>query len=275
MAASTPAPQEPPGRSPAPAAPSVPSGPSGPGKGGAVVVGASSGIGAALVRRLAGEGWNVAALARRSGELERLARECQGLPGRVFVHVHDTRDVEQVPALFEQIGRQLGPIELGIYAAGVMPKVDRQSYDTAVDLDMLAINFGGCVAWCNVLAGYFRSQRSGLLIGISSIAGDRGRKPNPMYGATKAAMDHYLEALRNRLSEVGVHVCTIKPGYIDTPMTQGLQGLFWLISADEAARRILAAGRGGANVRYVPRRWWFVGTALKSIPSFLFRKLNF
>ncbi len=91
MAASTPAPQEPPGRSPAPAAPSVPSGPSGPGKGGAVVVGASSGIGAALVRRLAGEGWNVAALARRSGELERLARECQGLPGRVFVHVHDTR----------------------------------------------------------------------------------------------------------------------------------------------------------------------------------------
>lgn len=244
---------------------------------GAIVIGASSGIGAALVSRLTREGWNVAALARRSGELEQLAQECAkgGASGRVFVHVHDTRDVGSVPELLERIGRELGSIELAVYAAGVMPKVDRQSYDTAVDLDMLAINFSGCVAWGNALAGLFRSQRSGTLIGISSIAGDRGRKPNPMYGATKAAMDHYLEALRNRLAEFGVHVCTIKPGYIDTVMTRGLPGLFWLISADEAARRILKAARSGANTRYVPWRWGLVGFALKSIPSFLFRKLNF
>lgn len=247
----------------------------GAGRPGAIVIGASSGIGAALVRALAAEGLPVAAVARRSEELERLAASCRGLPGRVIVRVHDTRDAEAVPALFEELARELGGVELAVYAAAVMPKVDRHGYDTAVDLDMLAINFGGCVAWCNALAGFFQSQRSGTLIGISSIAGDRGRKPNPMYGATKAAMDHYLEALRNRLSEVGVHVCTIKPGYVDTRMTQGMQGLFWLISADEAARRILSAARGGANVRYVPRRWWFVGTVLKLIPSFVFRKLSF
>ncbi len=244
---------------------------------GAIVIGASSGIGAALVRRLAGEGWNVAALARRADQLEELARACSSanLPGRVFVHVHDTRDVEAVPELLERIAKEVGRIDLGVYSAAVMPKVDRQSYDTAVDLDMLAVNFSGCVAWGNALAGLFRSQRSGTLIGISSIAGDRGRKPNPMYGATKAAMDHYLEALRNRLAEFNVHVCTIKPGYIDTAMTQGMPGLFWLISADDAAGRILKAARSKANTRYVPWRWCLVGMALKSIPSFLFRKLNF
>lgn len=245
--------------------------------GGAIVIGASSGIGAALVRRLAAEGWSVAALARRGDELEALASACraEGSTGVVATYVHDTRDVAAVPDLLERIARELGRVDLAIYAAGVMPKIDRQTYDTALDLEMLAINFGGMVAWGNALAGLFRSQRSGILVGISSIAGDRGRKGNPMYGATKAAMDHYLEALRNRLSECGVHVCTIKPGYIDTAMTRGMKGLFWLISADEAARTILAAARRGANTRYVPWRWSLVGLVIRSIPSFVFRKLNF
>jgi hypothetical protein len=70
-------------------------------------------------------------------------------------------------------------------------------------------------------------------------------------------------------------VCTIKPGYIDTAMTRGMKGLFWLISADEAAATILSAARGGANVRYVPWRWKLVGLVIRSIPSFVFRKLNF
>jgi NAD(P)-dependent dehydrogenase (short-subunit alcohol dehydrogenase family) len=239
------------------------------------VIGASSGIGAALVRRLVSEGWSVAALARRADALADLARECAGGPGRVLVIAHDTRETADVDGLLERIARELGRVDLAVYAAGVMPKIDRQASDTALDLDMLAINFGGLVAWGNALAGLFRTQRSGILVGISSIAGDRGRKGNPMYGASKAAMDHYLEALRNRLAEFNVHVCTIKPGYIDTAMTRGMKGLFWLISADEAAATILSAARGGANVRYVPWRWKLVGLVIRSIPSFVFRKLNF
>jgi NAD(P)-dependent dehydrogenase (short-subunit alcohol dehydrogenase family) len=239
------------------------------------VIGASSGIGAALVRRLVSEGWSVAALARRADALADLARECAGGPGRVLVIAHDTRETADVDGLLERIARELGRVDLAVYAAGVMPKIDRQAYDTALDLDMLAINFGGLVAWGNALAGLFRTQRSGILVGISSIAGDRGRKGNPMYGASKAAMDHYLEALRNRLAEFNVHVCTIKPGYIDTAMTRGMKGLFWLISADEAAATILSAARGGANVRYVPWRWKLVGLVIRSIPSFVVRKLNF
>ena len=241
----------------------------------AIVVGASSGIGAALVRQLAAEGWRVVALARRAAALEGLAREAaeRGC-GEVSAVVHDVHESDAVPELFERLVRELEGLDLLIFAAGIMPTIGEDEYDTEKDLDILTVNVGGCVAWCNPAADLFRSQRSGTIIGISSIAGDRGRKGNPAYGTSKAAMDHYLEALRNRLGAFGVHVCTIKPGFVDTAMTKGMEGLFWLIGPDAVARRILRAARRRANVRYVPMRWWWVGTMIKLIPSFLFRRLS-
>ncbi len=89
-------------------------------------------------------------------------------------------------------------------------------------------------------------------------------------------MATYLEALRNRLAEARVHVLTVKPGFVDTDMTRGLDGLFWLISADDAARTILKAARNRFwNTRYVPLRWWAVGSVIRAIPSAIFRHLNF
>lgn len=241
----------------------------------AIVVGASSGIGAAIVRRLAAEGWSVSALARRAQALDELASEALASGrGEVRAVAHDVRDVDAVPELFERLVRDLGGLDLLVFAAGIMPEIGEAEFDTRKDLEILAINTGGCIAWCNPAADFMRSQRSGTIVGISSIAGDRGRKGNPAYGTSKAAMDHYLEALRNRLGTFGVHVCTIKPGYVDTAMTRGMEGLFWLIDADTAAQRILRAARRGANVRYVPMRWWWVGTVMKLIPSFLFRRVN-
>ena len=248
-----------------------------PPKGRAIVVGASSGIGAALVRRLSAEGWNVAALARRTDQLEGLAAECSAAapdaPPIVTLE-HDVQDTAAVPALFEQLARRLGGVDLVIYAAGIMSKIERHEYDTAKDLLLTRINFEGCIAWCNEAANLMRTQRHGTIVGISSIAGDRGRKGNPVYGASKAAMDHYLEALRNRLADAGVHVCTIKPGFVATAMTEGMEGLFWVITPDEAARTILRAVRRRANVRYVPWRWSCVGLVIRSIPSFIFKRLN-
>lgn len=249
-----------------------------PGERRAIVVGASSGIGAALVRRLVGEGYRVGALARRGEELEALRAELDSVAARtggaVVPRVHDVARAAEVPALFEELVRELGGLDLLIYAAGIMPQGPPDGYDTEQDLAQIAVNLGGCVAWCNEAARLLGSQRRGTIVGISSIAGDRGRKGNPVYCTTKAAMNTYLESLRNRLGERGVHVCTIKPGFIDTPMTAGLDGLFWLISADTAAARILRAARWRVNTRYVPMRWWLVGTALRLIPSFLFRRLN-
>jgi len=241
----------------------------------AVVVGASSGIGAALVRRLAAEGAQVAALARRAEELEALRAGAEDSAGDVSVYVHDVCDTAAAGALFEEVVRDLGGLDLMIYAAGIMPAVERDEYNTELDLAMLQVNVAGCAAWCNPTANLFSTQRSGTIVGISSIAGARGRKGNPMYGTTKAAMDHYLEALRNRLSDYGAHVCTIKPGYVATPMTEGVEGMFWVISADTAAERILRAARCRVNERYVPMRWGLVALVLRCIPSFLFKRLNF
>jgi len=244
----------------------------------AIVLGASSGMGAALVRQLAGEGYRVAALARSADKLDELRASCstaaEATGGEVLVRVHDVSDTDAVPALFEELVRELGGLDLVVFAAGIMPAVEPQEYDTEKDLAMVAVNLAGCIAWCNPAANYFRTQRWGTLVGISSVAGDRGRRGAPVYGTTKAAMNTYLESLRNRLSESGVHVVTIKPGFVDTRMTQGMDGLFWLISAEEAARQILVAARGRAQVRYVPRQWWVLLTVIRSIPSFLFRKLN-
>ena len=120
-----------------------------------------------------------------------------------------------------------------------------------------------------------RTQRSGALVGISSIYGNRGRKGNPAYGASKAAMDNWLEALRNRLAGEGVRVCTVKPGYLATRMNAGREGMFWVASPEQAAAAVLQAARTGTNVRYVLRRWRVVGTLLYFIPSFVFRRLEF
>jgi len=262
--------------SPAPAAPALRGIPAD--KRHAIVIGASSGMGAALVRQLAREGYSVAALARREDQLNELSAACtedaERTGGRVITRVHDVTDTAAIPALFEELVRELGGLDLVLFAAGIMPKHGPEEYDTESDLAMISVNLGGCIAWCNPTANYFRTQRSGTIVGISSVAGDRGRKANPVYGTTKAGMNHYLEALRNRLGESGVHVCTIKPGFIDTAMTQGLDGLMWLITAEQAAARILRAARSKANERYIPLRWFWVMTAIRSVPSFLFRKLN-
>ena len=240
----------------------------------AIVVGASSGMGAAVCRQLAREGYRVAALARRADQLEALAASVADAPGEILPRAHDVSDTAAVPALFEELVRELGGLDLFVFAAGIMPEVGPTEYDTDVDLKMLAINFGGCVAWTNPVAALFRTQRWGTIIGVSSVAGERGRKGNPMYGSTKAAMNHYLESLRNRLSEVGVHVCTIKPGFVETAMTEG-KDVFWLITAEAAASQILAAGRNRVNERFVPLRWGLVMFVIRNIPSFIFRRLNF
>lgn len=238
----------------------------------ALVVGASSGMGAAIVRELVRRGWRVAALARREPELAALRAECG--PERVLVRAHDVRRVDEVPALFEELVRELGGLELLVYAAGIMPRVGPQEFDSEKDREILLVNTLGAIAWCNPAAEYFQASRAGTIVGIGSIAGDRGRKGNPVYGASKAALKHYLEALRNRLSDFGVRVCTIQPGFVATPMTASLGPLPGIVSAEAAARTIVDYARRGSGVRYVPFKWLLVSLVIRNIPSFVFRRLT-
>jgi short-subunit dehydrogenase len=242
----------------------------------AIVVGASSGIGAALARRLAADGAKVALVARRREQLAALAAEIDRDTGRECARAfpHDVRERAEVEDLWEEIEAALGAVGALYYASGVMPDVARDEFDTDKDAEQLEINALGCMAWCNAAARRFQERKRGAIIGISSVAQDRGRTGRPGYGASKAAMDHYLEALRNRLWRHGVQVTTIRPGFVQTPMTADVQGMFWVISAEKAAAAIVAAVRRRKTVAYVPARWRAVMFVIRNIPSFVFRKLN-
>lgn len=239
----------------------------------AIVVGASSGLGAALVRQLASQRYHVAAVARREANLAAL-RDSVG-KDLVLPYVHDVTEYEQVPMLFDQITRDLGGLDLIIYCAAVQPPVALHEYNFEKDEAMVNTNFLGAVAWLNQAALRFERARAGHIVGISSIAGDRGRVGSPAYNASKAGLDTYLEALRNRLSRYGIVVTTIKPGFVDTDLLKNAPKTFWVVSPEEAAAKTLTAIRRRRQVAYVPSRWQFVSLAVRSVPSFIFRRLSF
>ncbi|GAB4470258.1 MAG: SDR family NAD(P)-dependent oxidoreductase [Armatimonadaceae bacterium] len=244
----------------------------------AIIVGASSGMGAELARQLAAQGCRVALVARRAGDLQALADEIDGaypaeLPRALFFP-HDVRCPEEVPALFQQICRELGGLDLIFYAAGVMPRITAEEYSIEKDRAMIDVNITGAVAWLNEAAHRFHVAKSGTIVGIGSVAGDRGRSGQPVYGATKAFLETYLESLRNRLGRFGVSVVTVKPGPVETPMTVGLGKMPLMIPAPEAARQILQAAAQGKRVVYVPWQWRFIMAVIRAIPSPLFQKTN-
>ncbi len=242
----------------------------------AIVVGASSGIGASLVVELARQGYRVVAVARRGEALvEVCERANAGLPEPLATAwIHDVTDVDGAPAAFRGIVERLDGLDLLIYSAGVMPEVGPEQFDPAIDREIVQVNVIGAMAWLDLAAERFLAQRSGTLVGIGSVAGDRGRRGNPAYCASKAALHTFLEALRNRLAVHGVRVVTIKPGPVDTPMTAGRDKLPLLIDADRAAREIVAALPAGGT-RYVPFAWAPIMTVVRSIPSVVFRRMNF
>jgi short-subunit dehydrogenase len=243
----------------------------------AIVIGASSGIGSAVALELGRRGYGVALVARRVEAMRGAADAINAAAGREVAHVfaHDVSNIQEVPVLFEQIFETLGGVSDVYYVAGTMPKVAPDEFNTEKDAQMIQVNFLGCVAWLNAAADLFHRLKRGTIVGVGSIAGDRGRRGQPVYNASKGAQAIYLESLRNRLAiHDDVRVVTIKPGYVDTEMLAGMGNLLWMISAEEAARRIVNAGEHSRGTVYVPRRWRFVSWILRSIPSFIFKRLE-
>lgn len=241
-----------------------------------IVVGASSGMGKELSLLHLEAGDRVAMVARREKILGKIAAPYlkDKKNTQAIVLKHDVSDPEKAGSVFSKAVKTLGGLDRIYFCAGVMPSVGPDEFDTKKDLDMLRTNLLGCVAWLNPAAELFQSQGEGEIVGISSIAGDRGRRGNPVYNTSKSGMNTYLEALRNRLGIKGVTVTTVKPGFIDTDMTKGLPGLFWLISAREAAETIMKKVNRKKESFYVPARWAFVGLIIRMIPSFLFKRLS-
>lgn len=240
-----------------------------------IVVGASSGIGLAIARRLCIEGRKVALLARREQELAAVVATINDALGKTvaFAYVHDAASADAAEPLFARIEQELGPVDELHYVAGVMPAVGIDEFDLDKDRLQVQVNLLGCIAWGNAAARRFQERKAGCIVGVSSVAQDRGRVGKPGYHASKAGMDTYLESLRNRLWRHGVRVTTIRPGFVETPMTKDLP-LKGAISADKAAALILKARDKEKTVAYVPGKWRLIMFVIRNIPSFVFRKLS-
>jgi len=178
-----------------------------------VVVGATDGLGKALAAEYASRGAWVCLVGRGAERLETIRAEIAGRfpDATIAAVVCDLRETDRIAPAFREAIAAIGHCDLFVYNAGVMYHGDGQTSDPAKDRETMEVNAVAAVEMLGLAANYFREARRGQIAAISSIAGDRGRKGNPAYNASKAALTTYLEGLRNRLHPFGVTVSTVKP----------------------------------------------------------------
>lgn len=246
---------------------------------GAIIVGASSGIGEALAVELGRRGYQLALVARRAPELDAIAARLNAsAPGTSRAYPHDVRDYDAAPELFTRIQQDFGgaPLMLMIYASGAMPAARAGAWPFEAEREMIETNLIGAMRWLSLGAEAFTRQGRGALVGVSSVAGDRGRKGNSGYMASKAGLSVYLESLRYRLARRGVRVVTIKPGFVATAMIGDKQPPRpLLISPQQAARRIAEVCERGPEVVYVPARWAAIMTIVRALPASVMKRMSF
>ena len=245
---------------------------------GAIIIGASSGIGAALADELARRGYRLALVSRRAPELEAIAARLNtATPDVARAYPHDTRDYDAASALFTQIRADLGetPLTLLVYASGVLGATRPDGQSFPAEREIIETNLIGAMRWLGLAAEHFARQGRGSVVGVSSVAGDRGRAGNAAYMASKAGLSTYLESLRYAVARKGVRIVTIKPGFVATPMLAGAKPPRPLvISAEQAARRIAEVCERGPEVVYVPARWGGVMMIVRALPSFVMKRLS-
>lgn len=242
-----------------------------------LVVGATSSIARALCHRLAARGWQLVMAARDAEELRQLSEDLQvryqaALPIITF----DACQPHQVEQLFEQAVAVVPSGLDGIIVCHGMTPREAGGFDVDTLRDTFQINFMSVAMLLNAAAVYFEPRRAGLIAAISSVAGDRGRQSNFVYGAAKGALSTYLQGLRNKLQPRGVHVLTIKPGFVDTPMTRGLKppSPFLVASADRVAADIEQAILRHRDVVYTPWFWRWIMAVICMIPEPIFKRLK-
>ncbi len=243
-----------------------------------LVLGANSAIAKALCHRMAARGARLILTGRNQPELERTASDLRlRYETDVFVEGFDAVEFAEHSAFLDRCLRHAeGELTGAVLCFGNLPEQDATETDWEETRRAVEINFLAPVSLMNRLAQHFEGLQSGYLAAISSVAGDRGRQSNYTYGAAKAAMSVYLDGLRNRLFRAGVHVLTVKPGFVDTPMTWGLLNPHspLVASPERVARTIDRAIRKRRNVLYTPWFWRPIMCLITALPEYLFKRMK-
>ena len=240
-----------------------------------LILGAKSAIARAIALRLVADGYDLALAARQVEALSPFAADIQlRHQSQVDLIEFDGLDFDALEHLPQRVESIAGPFELSVLVFGYLGRQEETKRSTGEMLNVLNANFTGAAVALGHLANYFEQKASGGIIGIGSVAGDRGRQSNFFYGAAKGGLALFLQGLRNRLAPGGIHVLTVKPGFVDTPMTEGLDGLFLVAKPESVADDIVRAYNKKKDVLYTPFFWRWIMLIIRIIPERIFKKLS-
>ena len=242
-----------------------------------VVLGATSGIALEVQRLLALRGCDLLLVARSPQRLAELEVDLAVRGAQqVLTYSADLASIQQHAAVFEFARRNFPDFDTVLLAYGCMH--NQKDSETSVDvlLEELRVNFVSAAAILTLFAADLERRRTGCVAAITSVAGDRGRRSNYVYGSAKGALSLFLQGLRSRLHPAGVRVITIKPGPVQTPMTDLLPNAARFADPEQVARDIVAAlERRSPDVLYTPKVWRYIMTAVQQIPETIFKRLSF
>ncbi len=240
-----------------------------------LAVGATSAIAAETLKLFARDGDEFFLVARSESKLQVVAADLVARgASRVDKFVADLNDFATHSAILPKIKEALGGVDLVFVAHGSLgdQKKCEQVYSAAED--ELRINFLSVISILTPIANYLEQCKSGTIAVVSSVAGDRGRQSNYIYGCAKGGLSIYLQGLRNRLFKSAVHVLTIKPGFVDTPMTTGVKKGSLFVGPEVVANGIYNAIIAKRNVAYLPWFWEIIMGVIKLIPEGIFKRLK-
>lgn len=238
-----------------------------------LIIGAKSDIAKEVAREYAKNGYDLYLAARDTSSLEELATDIKVRSSvNIELKEFDITKFETHKEFYENLGEK--PLGV-VLVAGYMneQKVCEENWDET--FNTINVNYTGAVSILNIVASDFEKERRGFIVGVSSVAGDRGRKANYIYGSSKAAFTAYLGGLRNRLFESGVNVLTVKPGFVNTKMTEDLDLPEKLTAQpQDVASDIFKAQQKGKDIIYTKSIWRLVMLIIKHIPEFMFKKMS-
>ncbi len=247
------------------------------GVGGQVIVGATSEIARAIVRELAKDGGRLVVAARDEEELQLLAQDVELRTAAKVTPIRlDVTDFDRHEEFVNACIAALGSVEGVVLCQGSMVDQEQAATNWSLAREMIEVNYAAGVSLGNLFSAKLAAQGRGYVCGVSSVAGDRGRQSNFLYGSTKAGFSTYLDGLRNRLFRSGVAVITVKPGFVDTSMTWGLLNPRSPLMAtpERVARDIGRAIRRRKNTVYTPWFWALVMLVIRLVPEPIFKRLS-
>lgn len=239
------------------------------------VFGATSAIAQAWMRLLAPGGTSFFIVARNPVHLESVAQDLitRGATA-VYAGVADLDQTAEHPTMLERAVASLGGLDCALIAHGVLGDQAAGEADFAAAAASLQTNFLSAASLVTWLANYFATQYQGTIAVISSVAGDRGRKSNYIYGSAKAGLNAFLDGVRNRVDRDGVHVLTIRPGFVATPMTAHLPQGPLFATPDAVARDILKAIASQRDILYTPWFWRWIMAIIRVVPEWKFKRMD-